>query len=81
VEYPYTLRNCVLLEIDAVDTVLCITCANALSIDMRGKPLEHADFDPAAYSYQGNAIDLSESWLATLHPEYAAALLRGFIKI
>ena len=76
-EYPYALRPSVLAEIDAVDDILCITCANALSIDMRGKPLEHADFDPAGYSYDDSTIDLPETWLVTLHPEYRAALLRG----
>ncbi len=77
VEYPYALRPSVLAEIDAVDDILCITCANALSISIRGQPLEYADFDPAGYSYDDTAIDLPESWLSTLHPVYRAALLRG----
>jgi hypothetical protein len=49
VEYPYALRKSVLLELDAVGAILCITCANALSTELRGKPSEHADFDPAGW--------------------------------
>jgi hypothetical protein len=57
-----------------VNDNLCFTCANAKSVQHRGKPLSYADFDPAGYG-TNDFIQLGK-WLEYLQPLYKAALLR-----
>ena len=80
-EYPYTVHDAVWAQLHGgkyVDDNLCITCANAKSVQHRGKVLSYEDFNPLAYGDEPE-IDLSGRWVRYLHPEYRAALLRGYV--
>jgi hypothetical protein len=78
-EYPYTLTDRVWAQLHGgtyVDDNLCITCANAKSMEHRGKLLSHLDFNPAGYGYENQRVEIGP-WVNSLHPECRAALLRG----